>query len=235
VQYVFCFGIIATRFDHYKFRILGEQEMKVLFRALASLTLLMSASLMAQGDAALGEEKAALCAACHGVDGNSTMAMWPKLAGQHSAYLERQLGLIKSGARSVPEMAGITAMLSDDDIANLSAYYSAQVATPGVADAELISQGERLYRAGNPKTSVPACMSCHGPAGDGNPLAGYPALAGQHSVYLAKMLRGFKVGTHWGEDDAESQVMVGVSAVISESEIDAVSSYIQGLYSKDSE
>jgi cytochrome c553 len=209
--------------------------MKVLFRAMACLTLLASASLMAEGDAARGEEKAGMCAACHGLDGNSTMAMWPKLAGQHPADLERQIKLIKTGARPVPEMAGIVAALSDQDIADLSAYFAGQVSGPAVADPELVSEGERLYRAGNPTTRIPACMSCHGPAGEGNPLAGYPALAGQHSVYLAKMLEGFKSGTNWGEDDAGSNVMVGVSALISASEIQAVSSYIQGLYSKDSE
>ena len=209
--------------------------MKVLFRAAACLALLVSTSLMAGGDAARGEEKAGMCAACHGLDGNSTMAMWPKLAGQHPAYLERQISLIKSGARSVPEMAGIVAALSDQDIADLAAYYAGQVSSPAVADPDLVSQGERLYRAGNPKTSIPACKACHGPAGEGNPLAGYPALAGQHSVYLAKMLEGFKSGANWGEDDTDSNVMVGVSALMSASEIKAVSSYIQGLYSKETE
>jgi cytochrome c553 len=206
--------------------------MKVLFMAMAGLALLISAPLMAGGDAGRGEEKSALCAACHGADGNSTLASWPKLAGQHAVYLERQISLIKSGARSVPEMTGIVAMLSEQDIADLSAYYAAQVSSPAVADPALLGQGEQLYRAGNPKTGIPACMGCHGPAGEGNPLVPYPALAGQHSVYLAKMLNGFKTGSSWGEDDADSQVMVGVTTLMSRSEIDAVSSYIQGLYSE---
>jgi cytochrome c553 len=78
-------------------------------------------------------------------------------------------------------------------------------------------------------------MGCHGPAGEGNPLAGYPALAGQHSVYLAKMLNGFKDGVNWGEDDGGSNVMAGVSTFLSKGEIEAVSSYIQGLYSTSAE
>ena len=209
--------------------------MKVLFRAIACISLLASAPLMADGDAARGEGKAGMCAGCHGIDGNSTMAMWPKLAGQHAAYTRRQLALIKSGARPVPEMAGIVAGLRDQDIEDLAAYFAAQTPAPAVADPALVSQGERLYRAGNPKTSIPACMACHGPAGEGNPLAEYPALAGQHSVYLAKMLNGFRSGTTWGEDDAGSAVMIGVSTYLSEAEINAVSSYIQGLYSKDAE
>ncbi len=206
--------------------------MKLLFRAMACLTLLAVLPVMAQGDAAQGEDKSAICAACHGADGNSTVAMWPKLAGQHAAYLERQTMLIRSGARSVPEMAGIAASLSDQDISDLAAFFAAQDSKPAVADPALLGQGERLYRAGNPKTGVPACMACHGPAGEGNPLAGYPALAGQHSVYAASMLTRFRSGATWGEDDPGSTVMAGVARPMSESEITAVSSYIQGLYSK---
>ena len=207
--------------------------MKVIFRAMVCLTLLISAPLMAEGDAARGEEKSALCAACHGADGNSAVAMWPKLAGQHATYTQRQLKLIQRGARAVPEMTAIVAGLSDQDIEDLAAYFAGQVSAPAVADPALVSQGERLYKAGNPKTKIPACMACHGPAGEGNPLAVYPALAGQHSVYLAKMLNGYKSGSTWGEDDSASEVMNGVSIYLSDAEINAVSSYIQGLYSKD--
>ena len=95
--------------------------MNVIFRAMICLTLLMSAPLMADGDADRGEEKSALCAACHGADGNSTLAMWPKLAGQHAMYTQRQLKLIQGGTRPVPEMAGIVASLSDQDIEDLAA------------------------------------------------------------------------------------------------------------------
>ncbi len=139
--------------------------MKVLFRALAYMTLLVVTPAMAGGDPARGEELSGTCVACHGVDGNSTLTMWPKLAGQHEAYLERQLRLIKSGARLVLEMAGILAMLTEQDSADLSAYFAAQESKPAVADPALVGQGELLYRAGNPKTGVPACMACHGPAG----------------------------------------------------------------------
>ncbi len=207
--------------------------MKVLFKALACLTLLLALPVMAEGDANHGQELSGICAACHGSDGNSTIAMWPKLAGQHEGYLGRQLSLMKSGDRFVPEMAGIMTMVSDQDIVDLSAYFASQETTPGMADPTLVSKGERLYRAGNPETETPACMACHGPGGEGNPLAGYPALAGQHSVYLGKMLTKFKSGSTWGEDDSPSEVMVEVSDRLSEEEIVAVSSYIQGLYSKD--
>ena len=209
--------------------------MKVLFRTMACLALVAATPVMAEGDAARGQELSATCAACHGADGNSTLAMWPKLAGQHEVYMTRQLGLIKSGDRFVAEMAGITSTLSEQDMSDLSAYFSSQASTTAVADPADLGQGERVYRAGNQKTGVPACMACHGPAGEGNPLAGYPALAGQHSVYLGKMLTRFKSGETWGEDDSPSEVMAELATSLSDAEITAVSNYIQGLYSKTEE
>jgi cytochrome c553 len=199
----------------------------------ACLMTLTSAQAHAQGDAAAGQAKSAICAACHGVDGNSVVPNWPKIAGQHPQYLERQIHLIKAGNRVVPEMVGITPGLSDQDIADLAAYFASQSIAGGVADEALVGLGERLYRAGNAETGVPACMACHGPAGEGNPLSGYPALAGQHAVYTAKMLTGFRAGENWGEDDASSQVMNGVAAELSDAEIEALASYIQGLYRRD--
>jgi cytochrome c553 len=206
--------------------------MKLLIRALACLAFVNTLPVMADGDPDRGKEKSHLCAACHGATGNSTVALWPKLAGQHPDYLARQLELIKSGARSVPEMVGITADLSQQDMADLAAYFAGQKASEGVADLALVNAGERLFRAGNSDSQVPACMACHGPAGEGNPLAGYPALAGQHATYVEKMLGQYRSGTTWGDEDAASQVMAEVAAGLSDDEIRAVASYIQGLYSK---
>jgi cytochrome c553 len=197
--------------------------------AVASL-LLVSLPAFAKGDAAAGQAKSAICAACHGVDGNSMVPTWPKLAGQHEQYLVRQATLIKAGARMVPEMAGITPGLTEQDIEDLSAYFSSQTNNGGVADPLKVELGERIYRAGNAETGVPACMACHGPAGEGNPLAGYPVLAGQHSVYTAKMLKGFRAGENWGEKDAQSQIMNGSAAHLTDEEIEAVASYIEGLH-----
>jgi len=204
--------------------------MKFLLQAAACLIAGVALPVQAGGDATAGQSKSAVCAACHGVDGNSAIAMWPKLAGQHAAYMERQLGLIKSGARSVPEMAGIVAGMSDQDLADVSAYFSSQTLKAGVADEALVSLGERIYRAGNAEEGVPACMACHGPAGEGNPLAGYPALAGQHSVYTESSLNRFRDGESWGENDANSVIMTGVANELTDAEIAAVASYIQGLH-----
>lgn len=204
--------------------------MSLTLRVAASLLVLFSVQAFAKGDATAGQTKSAICAACHGVDGNSMVPNWPKLAGQHEKYLVRQATLIKSGARMVPEMAGITPGLSEQDILDISAYFASQAVAGGVADESLVELGERIYRAGNAETGVPACMACHGPAGEGNPLAGYPALAGQHSVYTAKMLTGFRDGDNWGDSDAPSKIMNGSAAELSDAEIAAVASYIQGLH-----
>jgi cytochrome c553 len=197
--------------------------------ALAALSALAAPQVFAAGDASAGQAKSAICAACHGVDGNSVVPNWPKLAGQHEQYLTRQVSLIKAGARMVPEMVGIVPGLSEQDIEDLSAYFAAQPIAAGVADESQLVLGERIFRAGNAESGVPACMACHGPAGEGNPLAGYPALAGQHAVYTANMLNRFRAGENWGEGDA-SEVMNGSAARLTDDEIAAVASYIQGLY-----
>ena len=204
--------------------------MKCFIRAIASLLAVISLQAAAEGDASAGQAKSAICAACHGADGNSMVPNWPKLAGQHASYIERQTALIKSGARPVPEMMGIVAGMSDQDFQDLAAFFSSQTNNSGVADESVAALGQRIFKAGNADSGVPACMSCHGPAGEGNPLAGYPALAGQHSVYTSKMLSGFRAGDNWGDDDEPSKVMNGAAAELTDAEIEAVASYIQGLY-----
>jgi len=204
------------------------------FRLAACLLAIISQQAMAEGvaegDAAAGQAKSAICSACHGADGNSIVPQWPKLAGQHRDYLARQVTLIKAGARPVPEMVGIVAMLSDQDIADITAWFAAQQMAAGVAKEEDVLAGQRLWRAGDAKSGVPACMACHGPAGAGNPLAGYPALAGQQEVYVANILKRFRAGENWGDKDAPSHVMNGVAAELTDDDIKFLASYIQGLY-----
>jgi cytochrome c553 len=183
------------------------------------------------GDAARGQEKAAVCAACHGMDGNSSNPEWPKLAGQHELYTARQLALYKSGERENAVMLGFAATLSAQDMRDLGAYFASQVVTPGVADEALVAKGQRVWRGGNPETGVPACMACHGPSGRGNPYSGYPKLKGQHADYTATMLRAFRDGLVLGKGQNANAVMAGVARMMSDEEIDAVSSFIEGLHS----
>jgi cytochrome c553 len=127
-------------------------------------------------------------------------------------------------------MMGITPGLSEQDLEDLAAYFASQEIVGGVADEAQVALGETIYRAGNADSGVPACMACHGPAGEGNPLAGYPALAGQHAVYTSSLLTRFRSGENWGEDDSASHVMNGAASELTDEEIQAVSSFIEGLH-----
>jgi len=190
---------------------------------------------LAAGDPAAGESQAAACGACHGADGNSTVPNFPKLAGLGEKYLLKQLQDIQSGSRVVMEMAGQLNGKSDQELADLAAYFNSKSRQlSGAKDAKL-QLGERLYRGGNIATGVPACTGCHSPSGNGNYPAGYPALGGQHAAYVAKQLRAFRTAAHDSEDpagrrnDGDAKPMRGVAAYLTDQEIAAVANYIAGL------
>lgn len=191
---------------------------------------LISTSLAMAGDAELGKAKAAICVACHGTDGNSVNPVWPKLAGQHEQYTARQLSLFKKGERKATVMGGMVAGLSEEDMSNLGAYYASQKTSTGSADEKLVELGKSIYQGGVNKMKIPACMSCHGVAGKGNPLSGYPVLAGQHSAYTEAVLKDFRSGATNG-GDVNGKIMADVAKYLTDDEIKAVASYIQGLYS----
>ena len=149
----------------------------------------------AAGSAEEGQTKSTACIACHGVDGNSANPQWPTLAGQHKPYIAKQLSAFKSGSRKDPLMSPMAVSLSDDDIEDLAAYFSAQKPTGLEADPGKVSLGQRLYRGGDTKAGLAACAACHGAEGHGNPLASYPAIRGQHATYLATQLRAYRAGT----------------------------------------
>src|SRR5687767_6317337 len=140
------------------------------------------------GSAEAGATKAAVCLACHGMNGNSTNPEWPALAGQNAKYVKEQLQLFKKGERVNPLMSPMAATLTDQDIADLAAYYSQQTPTGLEADPSYWKAGEKLYRSGDHSKNLPACISCHGPAGRGNDPAKYPALRAQQAVYTQKQL-----------------------------------------------
>lgn len=201
---------------------------RFLVMLLASAPLLVQAQIV--GDPEAGQEKAAVCASCHGMDGNSQVSIWPKLAEQHAGYAARQSRLIREQKRNVPEMYPIVADLSDQDLADISAYYEQQALKPGVADEALVDTGEAIYQAGNPETGVPACAACHGPSGSGIKGAYYPRVGGQHADYTVKRLKDYRNGVTSGEDDPYSKIMVAVAENMTDEEIEAVSSYIEGLH-----
>lgn len=183
-------------------------------------------------DAVAGQAKTAVCSACHGADGNSAAAAFPKLAGQNERYLIKQMNEIKSGVRSVPTMAGQLNAMSDEDIVNIAAYYASQVGSAGQAAADLVDLGAKVYRAGNGERGVAACIACHSPTGAGNGPAGYPALSGQHADYISAQLRAFRRGAEYDDgrkNDGDTRVMRDIALRMTDKEIDAVSSYIAGL------
>ena len=190
----------------------------------------------AAADAQAGKAKSAACAACHGADGNSMAPNFPKLAGQNEKYLLKQLLDYQTGARQDSMMAGMVAGKSEQDLADLAAYFAAQTPSKGEAKKELLELGEQIYRGGNSDTSVTACIACHGPRGKGVAAAGFPALAGQHAQYTADQLKAFRAAGRDDsqgkrrENDGDTKIMRSVASAMSDKEIEAVSSYISGLY-----
>ena len=192
------------------------------------LTLGVTGFAQAAGDAAAGQSKVAVCAACHGADGNSAAPNFPKLAGQGERYLLKQLQDIKSGDRQVIEMTGILTNLSDQDMADIAAYYASQSTSVGTADPAKLEVGQALYRGGKLDEGLPACTGCHSPTGSGNAAAGFPHLGGQHAQYIAKQLTDFREGNR--TNDGDTMPMRAIAGKLSNKDIEAISSYIQGLH-----
>ena len=199
--------------------------------AVAGITLAalqVQAESLVDGSADAGKSKSVTCAACHGAAGISANPLWPNVAGQNAPYVAAQLAAFKEGSRKDALMTSQAMMLSDQDMADLAVYFES---LPGpaqaVADPDLISKGEALYRGGNAANQVAACIACHGPSGAGNPAAKYPALKGQHAAYTAKQLRDYASGER--TSDGKTRVMREIAGKLSEDEIVALASYVQGL------
>ena len=185
-----------------------------------------------KGDAAKAQGMVnQVCAACHAADGNSQIAVNPKLAGQIPEYLYKQLTNFKAAAgkkaeRDNPVMAGMVAGLSPEDMRNLAAHYAGQAAKPGAAKSkDLVALGQKVYRGGIASKGVAACASCHGPNGAGMP-AQYPRLSGQHAEYVEAQLKAFRSGERANDPGS---MMRGVAEKLSDREIQAAADYIAGL------
>ena len=186
------------------------------------------------GDATAGQAKAAVCGACHGLDGNSSDAQYPKLAGQSEQYIVRQLTDFKAGKRQNPIMLGMATPLSEQDMHDIGAYFASKTSLPGVADQALVEHGQTLFREGDVARGIPACMACHSADGRGNPGAMYPQLASQHAQYIEATLKAWHDGTTWG-DDAHAQIMPSIAKKLDADDIAALASYIEGLHSADNQ
>jgi len=217
---------------------------KKLLAVSISLALTSASSILhAEGNIAAGKEKAASCASCHGENGNSMVSTFPKLAQQHSSYLQKQLHAFKDGTRNDPMMSAMALALTDEDMVDISAYYAAQKISENtlpVMDSaneekepaaekttdskdtmsDIIAQGSNLYRNGDLASEVSACIACHGSSGEGNKPASFPALKSQHADYLIKALNDFKSGARSNNPE---NIMHMIAKKMTAEEIKAVS------------
>jgi cytochrome c553 len=193
-----------------------------------------TAAVQAKGDPEAGKTKSVTCAACHGSDGNSAIPMNPKLAGQHEGYMVKQLQEFKLAAQTSGEdgrnnaiMNGQAMMLSEQDMHDLSAYFSSQQLKIGETPEDVVAKGEALYRGGDAARGITACIACHSPDGKGMNLAGFPAVGGQHASYTKTQLEMFRSGDR---NNDLNGMMRGVSSKLTDEDISILSQYLQGLH-----
>lgn len=183
-----------------------------------------SAKAIYAGDVKAGQEKSAMCVACHGTDGNSVVPTYPKLAGQSANYLAKQLADFKSGVRVDPIMVGMVAGLSATDMDDLAAYYAVQTSTAGTSETSEV--GHKLYFGGDAKKGITACVACHGVKGKGMAQAAFPAVAGQNADYLKKQITTFRDGSRANDNN---NIMRNIAIKLSDSDVEAVVKYMSSL------
>jgi len=181
-----------------------------------------------------GATRSAVCASCHGPNGNSTNPDWPRLAGQSAVYIAEQLRLFRAGVRINAIMQPLAATLKDQDVDDLAVYYQAQTPQGLEADPSYWKGGEALYLRGDTGHEIPACVACHGPVGRGNLASGYPALRAQQSVYVVKQLHDYAAGTRYAGPHPEAAtrngiMMFTIARRLSPEQIRDVASYVQGM------
>jgi cytochrome c553 len=198
------------------------------------------------GDPQAGATKAGVCAACHGLDGNPTDPMYPRMAGQSERYIAHQLALFKSGERNTgmaAVMVPFASMLSAQDMRDIGAFFATQAAGAGIADDSVITSGpnqgmkfyqvgQKLFRSGDMARGIPACMACHGPTGAGNPGPAYPHIGGQQAEYVARRLQEYRAGTTSESDPHLFNMMATVAKSLTDEEISSLGSYLQGLHER---
>ena len=201
--------------------------MKKLILASVAAFFLMSGAAIA-GDAAAGKAKSAACGGCHGFDGNSAIVTYPKLAGQNEAYIVKQVKDFKANSdRQNAIMLGMVAAVSDEDAADIGAYFQSQMLKEAaIHDADKAAAGRDLYKGGDLQKGIPACQACHGPKGSGTAGIGYPQIGGQYVEYTLAQLKAFKDGSRKNDD---KMLMRSIVEKLSEKDMIAVSHYIASL------
>ncbi len=198
------------------------------------LSLLASCSVWAQGSIEAGKAKSETCVACHGADGNSLITTYPKLAGQHAKYIEKQLKDLKLGAKSAgkqgrydPVMSAMAMPLSDEDMSDLAAYFSSLPISSNSTPEDVVSTGKALYTAGDASRGLTACIACHGPRGNGTELSGFPKISGQHADYVKAQLMKFRDESRGNDMNA---MMRDVAKKLTDADIEILSKYVGGLH-----
>jgi cytochrome c553 len=186
----------------------------------------INTSAISAGSAEAGATKAVTCGACHGANGNSVNPEWPSLAGLGADYITEQLTNFKSGKRVNAIMLGMAATLSPDDMADLGAYFDSLKNTGLESDPSYWQAGQKLYRGGDPSRGIPACMACHGPTGAGNEPGKFPALRGQHSVYVIKQLNDYASGAR---TTGPNGIMQTIAKRLSPDDMRNLAAYVQGI------
>ena len=198
------------------------------------------------GDAKAGEALSATCTACHGADGNSPVDIYPRIAGQSERYIAKEIALIANGQRNegaVAAMVPFVQTLSPQDMRDLGAYFASQKSGAGVADDATVADGpyagmkfyevgQKLYRGGDASRGIPACMACHGPTGASNPGPAYPHVGGQYSAYLVQRLQRYQSAQSQETDASQFKIMAQVTHALTDQEIQALASYMQGLHDR---
>lgn len=198
---------------------------------MAAVLMALSGFIQAAGDAGAGESQVIACAACHGQDGASGLdGTYPNLAGQNEKYLLKQLQLIQTGDRYIPLMVGQLDGKTEQNLADMAAYYASLPGKLGQAagDDEQIARAEMIYRGGIAKKNVAACSACHSPQGMGNAQAGFPRLSGQPSEYIIAQLTAYRESER-GTDEYVGGMMRDTAHGLTDGEIAALADFIQGL------
>lgn len=198
------------------------------------LGLFASCSVLAQGNIEAGKAKSATCSACHGVDGNSQITTYPKLAGQHAGYISKQLQALKLGGETAgskgrydPVMSPMAMPLSETDIADLAAYYSSLPISENNTPEDVVAKGRALYSGGDKARGLTACIACHGPRGNGTRLSGFPKISGQHADYVKAQLEKFRSAERSNDPNG---MMRDVAKLLTDEDIAILSQYVGGLH-----
>lgn len=178
---------------------------------------------MAGGDVKAGQEASKTCAACHGADGNSMVPAFPSIAGQPAGYLAEQMRAFRDGNRVNVLMSPQAKALTDQQIEDLSAYFSAQKRVVKPIETKDSIPGAHLWKFGGHSNTVAACAACHGPQGQGNQPAGFPALRGLTPQYITESLMLY------AKDERKTphaDIMVSIARKLSDDDIKDVAQHI---------